>query len=702
MMKLAQIGAFLCVATAWPLVGQVSTPTFDTSGNGMLNGTYYFRHVIYAIDTSADSSGVYGDVSEAVAVYGTITFNGNGTYTIPSGTASDSTAPGQTIPLSCYIAGTSCTSGSAVNGTYSMSANGYGFIVDPITGDNVYGLLSSNNVFAGSSTETTIAYNDLFIAALIPSPAPGNSFFNGSYSVAGMFPSPVSALYSADAFFQVTANGAGSLGPLNVAGYYTNGGASTISQSISGASYFFSNGAAVITFPSTSNADFFPGGSANPEWVYFSADGNFFFGGSPTSGYDMIVGVKNSGTQNFAQPSAGSLYYNAGLYQDASQLSSQSLVDFDGYYGSFNTTSAGNIYAHQRLDSLFYGVYNNTYADSFTPPVSATYTDTAAYEQYAVGGGGAIRIGSSIWPYIGIDIGIQQPPPPATPPNGLAVFLYPQGVVNAASFSPFTAGVTVGEFVSLFGSNLAQSAVTAPGIPLPKTLGGVQVLVNGVAAPIHDVSPGQVNIVTPFDYPFAYAPFQVINNAGSSNTVTEPVYTSAPGVFTSGDSGIGDGAIQHADGSYVTESSPAQPGETVQAYASGLGAVYPAGTDGAAGPPLPNTDNVYPEQITVYVGGTQATVTSASLAPGLVGLYQVTFTVPFNAVAGDNDLDISPVLANGTTDSYNSQALIPVAASTASARQPAARARGRVRAASAKPRSKPCFFFRAKPGCKAS
>ena len=244
-MKRARIGALLCVAAAWPLLGQ----NFDTSGNGMLNGTYYFRHVIYVVNTGADSSGVYGSVEEAVAVYGNITFNGNGTYTIPSGTASDSTAPGETIPLSCYIAGTTCTTGSAVNGTYSMSANGYGFIVDPITGDAVYGLLSSNNVFVGSDTETTQTYNDLFIAALLPSPAPGNSFFNGSYSVAGIFPSPVSALYSADAFFQVTATGAGNLESMNVTGYYVNGGASTISESTLRRNYFFSNGAAVVTFP---------------------------------------------------------------------------------------------------------------------------------------------------------------------------------------------------------------------------------------------------------------------------------------------------------------------------------------------------------------------------------------------------------------------------------------------------------------------
>ncbi|MGA2716870.1 MAG: hypothetical protein ABSG41_27600, partial [Bryobacteraceae bacterium] len=496
MIKLARIGAFFCMA-AWPLFGQVQAPVFDTSGNGMLNGTYYFRHVLYLINTSADSSGVYGDVEEAVAVYGQIAFHGDGTYTIPSGTVSDSYVGG-TDPLSCYIAGTLCTTGSAVNGTYKMSANGYGFIENPISGDQIYGLLSSNGVFAGSSTETASTYNDLFIAALLPSPLPTNASFQGSYSVAGFFPSTVSALYSTDAFFQVNADGSGGLGTVSATGYFANGGATPISQSSSPVKYFFSNGAAVVTFPSASpSATFFPcgsgtscGGTANPEWLYFSPDGNFFFGGSPTGGFDMIVGVRNSGTQNFGVPTSGSLYYNAGLYQDASQLSAQAVVDFDGYYGSFNTTSQGGIYAHQRLDSLFYGVYNYTFGDSFTSPVSATYTDTAVSEQYAVGAGGAIRIGQFIWPYIGIDIGIQQPPPPAAPPSGLPVYIYPAGVVNAASFAPFTAGVSNGEFVSLFGINLAQKSDSAQSLPLPTSLDSVQVLVNGVAAPIHDISPG--------------------------------------------------------------------------------------------------------------------------------------------------------------------------------------------------------------------
>ena len=695
MKKLARVGAFFCMVAAWPLLAQA--PVFDTSGNGMLTGTYYFRHVIYLINQNADSSGVTGDVQEAVAVYGKITFDGNGAYTINSGTVSDSYV-GAIDPLSCYLAGVFCSTGSAVRGTYSMSANGYGFIQNLITGDNVYGLLSSNGVFAGSSTETTIAYNDLFIAAPVPSPVPTNSFFKGSYSVAGIFPSPASALYSTDAFFQVNPDGNGNLGTVNVTGYYANGGASTISQSSANVKYFFSNGAAVVTFPASTTADFFPGGSANPEWLYFSPDGNFFFGGSPTGGFDMIVGVRNSGTQNF-----GNLYYAAGLYQDASQLGANGVVDFDGYYGSFNASSGGTIYAHERLDSLFYGVYNYTFADSFSPPVSATYTDTAFSEQYAVGAGGAIRIGQGIWPYIGIDVAIQQPPP-----GGAGVYLYPTGIENVASYAPFTAGVSNGEALALFGTNLAPGSASAPGFPLPTNLAGVQVMVNGIPAPILNVSPGQVNIVTPYENPFNLAQFQVVNNGIASNVVTEPVYATTPGVFTADGSGAGDGALLHGlTGDPVTESNPAQPGEAVEVLMSGLGAVYPpVVSDGSAAPSNPPS-LVYPAQITAYVGGAQATVNFAELAPGFAGLYQVEVVIPSNAVAGDNALDISgtvPIDAAGdlAVDSYNSQALIPIGSGpSASARKPATRVRGRLRAESVKPRAKPCLLFGARTGCKA-
>src|SRR5580658_9848623 len=139
MTKIAGIALFFCIVSAWPLAAQA--PAFDTSGNGKLTGTYYFRHVYYVIGTQEDSSGIVGDISEAVAMYGNISFDGNGHYTINNGAVSDSSSV-SADGLSCYLASTTCavSAGTAVTGTYAISTSGFGFLVDPITGDSVFGL----------------------------------------------------------------------------------------------------------------------------------------------------------------------------------------------------------------------------------------------------------------------------------------------------------------------------------------------------------------------------------------------------------------------------------------------------------------------------------------------------------------------------------------------------------------------------------
>ena len=55
------------------------------------------------------------------------------------------------------------------------------------------------------------------------------------------------------------------------------------------------------------------------------------------------------------------------------------------------------------------------------------------------------------------------------------------GVVNAASFAPV---VAKGGLATVFGSNLASTTAPAPSLPLPTTLGGTQVMVGGIAAPL--------------------------------------------------------------------------------------------------------------------------------------------------------------------------------------------------------------------------
>jgi len=657
-MKKFYYAAVLAAISGLPLAAQ--GPSFDTSGNSMLSGTYYFRQVYYEVQTQADpSTGIAGTLSGAIAVYGNITFDGNGNYSMSGSTQVDDSAVGATIALSCYLAGNSCTSGSPVAGTYAISASGYGYLTSPLAaGDLIYGLVSSqSHIFIASSTETKFSYSDTFIAAPLASPVPIVSTFQGSYTVTGFLPG-ANPVNSADVFFPMTADGNGNLGTVNVAGYFGGAGSRQLTQANANMKYTFSGGAAIVNWPISSTANFFSG----PEYFYFSPDGNFFFGGSPSGGYDMLVGVRNgSGTQDFS-----GLYYEAGIDQDVSLLQSSGFANFDGYWGSFRAQSDGNIIVHDRLNSLFNAnALGSTYYDNFTPPVSGNYTDSATSFQYAVGANGSIRVGSGSWPFLGFTVAIQEPPfTPTTP-----VYIDPTGVVNAASFAPFTAGISNGEFLAIYGTNLAANAVTASSFPFPTTLGNVQVLINGVAAPIYYVTPGQISVISPSVDPYSLATIQVINKNVSSNVVTVPLNTTTPGVFTIENNGIGHAAALHTSTfQIVSSSNPAAPGETIAVYVDGLGAVFPAVNDGSPAPAttLSNTTNT----IQASIGGNAATVGFAGLAPGYAGLYQVNLIVPSNLTADDYALAISG------PDSYTAESLISVGTgSAASSARPGAEMR---------------------------
>jgi len=613
---------------SWPMSAQV----WDNTGNGLLSGTYYFRQVLYVLGDSA------GDFSDAVALYGTIAFDGQGNYSISAEYLEYQN--GGTTPITS-------------SGTYKISASGYGFMDNPVvTGASVYGMVGANGIFVGSSTDS--GYNDLFVAAPLASPLPTAATFKGSYSVAYMNFPQVGATNGVaenyDAMLQFTANGAGGIGAVNVAGYIGGPGTSTFSMTES-ASYFTSGGAEVVTFPTTSGD-----AVTGQEYLYISPDGSFIFGGSP-QWFDMFVGVRTGTAGNF-----GGNYYQAGLVQDESTLGSGYGV-LNTYFGSFSASSDGSIIGHQRsFAQLLSSTPDNlTYADTF-PPGSNSYTDPSTSTEYVAGDGGAIVIALGQGPYLGIGVAVQAP---SFSGSG-GTYIYPNGVVNAASSAPFTAGVVPGELITIYGQNLA-AATTVASTPFPTTLGNVQVLINGAPVPIYVVSATQVSAQVPFGISTKIAQFQVVNNGVSYNAVTEFVYQTEPGAFTIPAGGLGYGAILHADYSLVTAGSPAQPGETVLVYVTGLGTVFPTVADGAAASSTALSQTT--GTITADVSGASAPVSFAGLAPGFAGLYQINVQIPSGVTAGDNTLDISG------PDSYASEALIPIGSgvSSNSAARPAAR-----------------------------
>lgn len=606
------LALFACTATAQ------TTPTWDISGNSLLNGNYNFRQVVY-LTTDQD-----GTIGQELALYGTISFDGNGNYTI-NGTQIDSlTNNGAPQTLS-------------VTGTYGISASGLGSMDNPSSnGDSIYGLVS-NGIFIGSSTES--AFNDLFIAA--PTSSATNTTFAGSYWVTDMDVPSSDFTQIRDAWYQLNPDGAGNLGTVSVNGYIAGNGSSTVTQSLSSVSYSFSGGVGTIAYPSgtLTNSNLIQGNKT----LYISPNENFVFGGSP-SGYDMFVGVL--ATSNVTQSQFSGIYYTAGIDQDASQVSS-GLSSIDTYYGSLVPTQGLEI-GHQRINAVIYAEsFDYTFDDTFTLDSDGTSSDS--FQNYWVGAEGAIRVGVGPSPYLGLSVAVRSPSF-----KGSGVYINPTGVVNAASSAPFTAGLSQGEFVSLYGTGLASTPVVANQVPFTTSLGGVQVMVNGVAAPLYLVSPTQLSFLIPYATT-PIASIQVINNGVASNTVTSYMSFGSPGAFTIPAGGVYQAAVLHQDSSLVSESSPAQVGETLQFFVAGLGDVSPAISDGAAGPvPLSYTT----DSILVYIDGVQADVTFSGLAPYEVGLYQLNVLVPSGIDSGDVYVDISG------SDSYTSEAYIPVASGT--------------------------------------
>ncbi len=615
-------------ACAWQSSAQ---PALDSSGNAMLNGTYYMRQVFYVVTPDTGAS------VENVNVQGNITFDGIGGYTF-SGTVLNNTA-------------TPAMSTLTSAGNYAISGSGEGYIGAINTSfsiDRIIGTVS-HGVFIGSTTVTGDGYNDLFIAAPLGSEAT-NATLKGAYTVAYIDPT-----VPGDALFTMTADGQGNIGTVNVTSYI--GASSTATtQSLSSVTYAFSNGAAQLKLGGTRNSSTLVAGT---ELLYISPDGNFIFGGS-ASGYDMFAGVRaaTSPPSNY-----DGLYYQAGLDLDESAVGGGS-SPLDSYYGSFQAFS-GKIVGHQEFSTasllhyrtlssllIYGGASDFTYYDTYALNSDGSSDDSAFSQHYLSSTDGTIRIGYGIGPYLSLNVALQAPAL-----SGSGVYLNPAGVVNAASSSPFTAQISPGEFLTLYGSGLAPTTATAS-LPFPKTLNGVQVLINQVAAPIYYVSPTQISVVVPYITPSDSAvQIYVVNNGTNSNIVSEFTGVTSAGVFTEPVGGIGSAAALHPDNSVITESSPAQIGETVAVYLTGMGLVTPRVADGTAAPSNPlsyTTANPLVYLLDTAGHYLQAPVTFSGLAPGFAGLYQVDFTIPSGLVSGDASLEIIG------PDSDTFQALLPV------------------------------------------
>lgn len=222
------------------------------------------------------------------------------------------------------------------------------------------------------------------------------------------------------------------------------------------------------------------------------------------------------------------------------------------------------------------------------------------------------------------------------------------GVVNNGTFA---AGdpLAQGDIAAIFGSQFTFDApMSASSLPLENMLDNVQVLVNGVAAPVYYTSAGQVNFEIPINAATGPGTVQVVRNGTAGNMVYVDINAQVPRfILYNGGYGI---MTTPAGALTGTPSNPVSVGDTIVIYMLGLGPTSPPVTSGTASPGPPNLASVAGKtQVcfgveTPFYQAPCATPSFVGLTPNFVGLYQVNVTIP-SAVQSGNTLSV--ILENG-------------------------------------------------------
>jgi uncharacterized protein (TIGR03437 family) len=225
------------------------------------------------------------------------------------------------------------------------------------------------------------------------------------------------------------------------------------------------------------------------------------------------------------------------------------------------------------------------------------------------------------------------------------------GVIQLSSFG---AGETIssGGWVEIYGFKFATATTQWGGADFngnagPTTLAGVQVLFNGIPGTVQLVSPTQINAIPKDGILAGNTIIEVKNAAGVSNSVAMVSAIRSPGLlappsFTNAAGKLFAVAI-HLDGAFAGPPNliaganfrRAKTGDRLTLFGIGFGPVTPpvaAGSIATTTAPLPN--------VRVKIGGKDAVVEYAGLAPPYVGLYQFNVIVP-SGVTLDGPLEVT-------------------------------------------------------------
>jgi uncharacterized protein (TIGR03437 family) len=216
------------------------------------------------------------------------------------------------------------------------------------------------------------------------------------------------------------------------------------------------------------------------------------------------------------------------------------------------------------------------------------------------------------------------------------------GAVNNGTFAsgePLAQGDIVAVFGSQFDFDAPQGATS---LPLLTTMDGIQVLVNGKAAPVYYVSSSQINFEIPIDAATGDGTIQVVRNGTAGNLIYVDINAQVPRFILYGNYGI---MTTPAGALTGIPSSPVKIGDTVVIYTLGLGPTSPPVPSGTASPVSPLAYVLGSTQVcfgveTPFYQAPCATPSFTGLTPNYVGLYQIDVTIPAGIQSGNNTMTL--------------------------------------------------------------
>lgn len=217
--------------------------------------------------------------------------------------------------------------------------------------------------------------------------------------------------------------------------------------------------------------------------------------------------------------------------------------------------------------------------------------------------------------------------------------LLPNGIASSAN-GPAVAG----SLISVYGLNLQpEESIRASSFPLPDTLGGLSLDMQGRKLPLLAVTPWQINAQLPPDVAAGSTTVTLqSNNQPTGLTTSSETKAIAPSAFA-GQTLDNEGntyvqaAVLHAGTARLAYfGDPVTPGEGIEIYATGLGATNPPVPAGTAAPSSPLAQTLQTPE--VLIGEQRAEVLFSGLVPGLAGVYQINAVVPASVTAGRQPL----------------------------------------------------------------